>query len=151
MSSPPFYALVIESLTDAKKNIRSFFLKADKSEMVNSESVSGSVFAEATPRQVRFRSTSYDETRQSNLLKHPLTQTISVCITKVGFVVKINILAIQESAENIAKAILENYAIEVTVDPKHGMVYPEIAEICACASCCNNDILQGFSFFTSRQ
>jgi len=60
--------------------------------MANRVSVSASVLAEATPRQVRLRSTSYDGTRQPNILKRPLTQTISIWITKAGFVVKINLL-----------------------------------------------------------
>jgi hypothetical protein len=57
---------------------------------VNCVSVSASVFAEATPRQVRLRSSSYDGTRQSNILNRPLRQTIPIWLTKAGFVVKIN-------------------------------------------------------------
>jgi len=57
-------------------------------------------------------------------------------------------LAIQESTENLAKAIPENCAIEVLVDPEHAMAYPVEAEICTCgtcASCSNNDTLLGSS------
>jgi hypothetical protein len=59
-------------------------------------SVSASVFAEATPRQVQLRSTSYDGTWQPNMLKRPFMQTIIIRLTKAGFVVNINFCATVE-------------------------------------------------------
>jgi len=65
------------------KKIRSCFFKADKSK--NGEWCIGFSF--------RLRSTSYDGTRQPNILKRPLAQTITIRGNHAGFVVKINYYA----------------------------------------------------------
>ena len=60
--------------------------------MVDCVSVSVSVFADAMPRQVKLRSSSYDGTWQANMLKRPFMHTIIIRLTKADFVVNINFL-----------------------------------------------------------
>jgi len=67
---------------------------AYQTKMANCVPASASVFAEARPRQVRLRSSSYDGTRRRDKtaqhIEAPITtETTITQITKVGFIVKL--------------------------------------------------------------
>jgi hypothetical protein len=74
------------------KKLRSCFFRAYQANKMNCVPVSASVCAEATQRQVRLRTTSYDETRQLMMLRGGLNGNHSHPITEVVVIVNIDFL-----------------------------------------------------------